>query len=430
MNDLDTLFYKIRYFGYENEFPFGPGDDAREAIAERACERGNGELNDLFEHHYPTSTYEPHFRSHVECGGTEMYNSKPAPSFEELQNVIATIYSFVDNMVGEDVGRTEQLRDILSDFYSTRDAYDNYWDDYENIEGAFDKAQEMKSQKYPLWEDDGFLDFMNNKYSSEDGLNIPNYMENPKQLEYDWNEYWDERADDDYMDAITSPGYYRFRNYHMDIDRDDYFFSNRSDYNILRNYDLFDERVDLDDYEIQDDEDSVYVDEYYLNGDEVGVHIRIDVSDWNDVSILRYVRLFSKEFSDARYLSYVRWMESYFGRGWSNYNSPIDYETYYGVYKRLRNSGFSSDDTARFNQPSKSYNISTEHGTFGDGVITLEMRAFGVNENLHDALRQADLVKHLCRVVKHSFDTKFDSLSVIDQLHGAWLDLKERGLIE
>lgn len=149
-------------------------------------------------------------------------------------------------------------------------------------------------------------------------------------------------------------------------------------------------------------------DDYLFNSSEAGVHIRIDVTNWNSQERLRFARLFSNEFDDDKYDDYVDWMaEDVFGRNWNNWNSPFDYIAEFEAIK------------CDASTMTKSYNVQYEHDYRGTGRNTMEIRGYGVFEELDDTLEQLDTIKTLCKIVDMSLllDGRH---KIIDKIYAAW----------
>lgn len=175
---------------------------------------------------------------------------------------------------------------------------------------------------------------------------------------------------------------------------------------IRRIYAFIDSLLQNDD----DDNDSeFYIDDDYFNGDDAGVHIRIDVTDWTTQERLRFMRLFSSEFDKQdRYNGYIDWMSSnVFGRDWRNWNNPFPYSSQWTYV----NKGQSTE--------TKSYNVQYENDYQCSGRNTIEIRGFGVNRDVSDAIDQLNKVKVLCDIVDTSLLLGGGN-SVADKLYFAW----------
>lgn len=168
-------------------------------------------------------------------------------------------------------------------------------------------------------------------------------------------------------------------------------------------------------YEVEDEDEGVYdfypftTTDHLFNSSSAGVHVRLEVDNWNTTERLRFMRLFSNEFSHvSQYADYVSWIANdVFMRGWKNWNYPFNYVD---NWRRIEQ----GDDT-----PSKTYNVQFEP-FFNDGPnTTIEIRGFGVNKNVDDALAQVDSVKLLCDIVDVSMLLEGHA-RVIDKIYHAF----------
>lgn len=181
----------------------------------------------------------------------------------------------------------------------------------------------------------------------------------------------------------------------------------------------YDEDPDSDDYITYETEFST-VDSYF-NGRRVGVHIRIDVTDWETVEKLRFMRLFSFEFDKVQSgrasimgvsrddaFKYIAWMQdNVLHRDWHNWNHPFNYADYWrDIYN-----GYST--------PTKTYNVQYESNYLDTWRDTIEIRGYGVNRDLDDALVQLDSIKVLCDIVDESLKLDGDT-PVLTKLVYAW----------
>lgn len=139
--------------------------------------------------------------------------------------------------------------------------------------------------------------------------------------------------------------------------------------------------------------------------DTNGIHIRIDVSSWTKQERLRFLRLFSTDMSS--YSSFTDWMSDNFRRGWQNYNRPASYSKEY--YSSVRHDHSSE----------KFLNAKYEANRYGAYVYTIEIRAFGVPQDVNKVKKMFDFIHTLCEIVDKSLTYTGDT-SIPLKLLMAW----------
>lgn len=171
-------------------------------------------------------------------------------------------------------------------------------------------------------------------------------------------------------------------------------------YEVYTIYDMCEDLVDKGAFNI-----SEYHGDELWECDTNGIHIRIDVSSWTKQERLRFLRLFSDDMSS--YSSFTSWMSENFLRGWQNYNRPASYSNEY--YSSVRHD-HSSD---------KFLNAKYEANRYGDEVYTIEIRAFGVPQNVNKVKKMFDFIHILCAIVDKSL-TYTGDMSIPLKLLMAW----------
>ena len=150
-----------------------------------------------------------------------------------------------------------------------------------------------------------------------------------------------------------------------------------------------------------------------FNHRDSGIHIRLDVSDWTQQEVLRFGRLFSNRllgYEDYTLRnSYYAFMEENFKRPLNQYNSIVEYGDYYSQVRRLGRG--STTDKFRY--------AKYEHGRYGVGVNTLEVRVFGVPEDVNEISDMFGFIHLLCNVVDLSL-TYNGTASIDKKLMNAW----------
>ena len=150
-----------------------------------------------------------------------------------------------------------------------------------------------------------------------------------------------------------------------------------------------------------------------FNNRDSGIHIRLDVSDWTQQEVLRFGRLFSDKLLnyDNYFLCdlYSKFMEENFKRSLIQYNSRVNYSDYYLQVRRL----------GRGNNTDKFRYVKYEYGRYGMGINTLEIRVFGVPEDVNEISNMFGFIHLLCDVVDLSL-TYNGTASIDSKLMNAW----------
>lgn len=152
-----------------------------------------------------------------------------------------------------------------------------------------------------------------------------------------------------------------------------------------------------------------YRGESIFESNTAGIHIRIDVSNWNNIERLRFLRLFSAEMNSYSRSDYIAWMSKNFLRPWVNYNRPETYQT----YRRCVDNNCGSE---------KFLNAKYEVGRYGRNVDTIEIRAFGVPEDFDKVIAMFDFIDTLCDIVDLSMENSLE-MAIPDKLYSAWARL-------
>lgn len=145
----------------------------------------------------------------------------------------------------------------------------------------------------------------------------------------------------------------------------------------------------------------VDVPEYCFNASGSGVHIRIDVSEWSLFERFVFTSFFAREMED--YEDFVEWVEQRIGRSWNNWNRAARLEYMYDqilVYEHRGRSDW--------------HNIRYEREHFGTDVYTIEMRMFGVEQDVDDAVKQTDFVKIICDLTEKALQRLGDHIDDVD----------------
>lgn len=140
-----------------------------------------------------------------------------------------------------------------------------------------------------------------------------------------------------------------------------------------------------------------------------GIHIRLDVSNWNNIERLRFLRLFSVEMNSHSRSDYIDWMSKNFLRPWTNYNRPETYQT----YRRCVDDNCNSE---------KFLNAKYEVGRYGPNVDTIEIRAFGVPKDFNKVIAMFDFIDTLCDIVDLSMENSLE-MAIPEKLYIAWARL-------
>lgn len=150
-----------------------------------------------------------------------------------------------------------------------------------------------------------------------------------------------------------------------------------------------------------------------FNHCDSGIHIRLDVSDWTQQEVLRFGRLFSDrlfEYDDyALRNAYREFMHENFKRPLDQFNNQIRYDDYYSRVRCLT-VGYATE---------KFRYVKYELGRYGRNVNTLEVRVFGVPEDVNEISHMFGFIHLLCDVVDLSL-TYNGTASIDKKLMNAW----------
>lgn len=135
-----------------------------------------------------------------------------------------------------------------------------------------------------------------------------------------------------------------------------------------------------------------------FNSRHVGVHIRLDISNWTKNEVLRFCYIFSKDFLHLNRVS--DWFDEHIGRDvLHNWNSVWEYAD----YNHFVNEYWDSKVENGLWHTNGRSSIRLEFGRFGYNVKTLEVRVFGVEQDVNEAVAQIDVIHKVCDIIDRSF---------------------------